>query len=113
MGRHKKKPEFPFMIFIDANLPPEPEVPWKKSPWLQDIKEVFDEFPEPTPERPDPHNMVVITNYGSFFCGDDLAKVQPALYVLSAFPAWPLGNERVVGAIQRAVERYPTFPSEV
>jgi hypothetical protein len=109
----KKKPDLPFVIFIDANLPPEPDVPWAKSPWLQDIKGIFEEFPEPTPDRPDPHNMVVITNYGSFFYGNDPAKLQPALYIVSAFSTWPLPNERVLNAIQGAVERYATIPREV
>jgi len=109
----KKKPDLPFVIFIDANLPPAPNIPWEESPWLQDIKGIFDDFTEPSLDQPDPHNMVVITNYGSFFYGDDLAKLQPALYIVSEFPIRQLPNERVLNAIQRVVERYATIPREV
>jgi hypothetical protein len=108
----KKKPSLPFAIFLDANLPPAPEIPWEDSPWLREIKDMFDEFPEPTPEQPDPHNLVVITNYGFYYAGDRPSKMQPALYIVSQHSKYPT-DLAVWEAIYGANERYTAIPDEV
>jgi hypothetical protein len=109
----KKKPELPFVIFLDANLPPSPEIPWEKSPWLQQLKGMFDEFPEPTPERPDPHNLVVVTNYGFYYNGNNPSKMLPALYISSLHPKYPFSHPDAWHAIQASVERYTVVPIQL
>jgi hypothetical protein len=109
----KKKPSLPFIIFLDANLPPAPEVPWEKSPWLQDIKEMFEAFPVPSAEQPDPHNLVVITNYGFYYEGDSPSRMQPPLYICSQHPKYPFSHKGAWGAIQQSIERYTMIPDEL
>jgi len=109
----KKKPSLPFVIFIDANLPPAPEILWEDSPWLPQIKAVFDSFPLPTPEQPDPHNWVVITNQGYYYCGDGPSKMQPALYLISEHPKYPTTHPAAWQALYQSVERYSAIPQEV
>ncbi len=108
----KKKPELPFIIFLDANLPPTPEVPWEKSPWLHDIKRMFESFPVPSRERPDPHNMVVVTSYGHYYCGDGPSKMQPPLYVYSEHPKYPQTHPAAWDELQSAIERYTRIPTD-
>lgn len=109
----KKKPSMPFVIFLDANLPPTPETPWEESPWLQDLKDMFDEFPEPTPEQPDPHNMVIVTNYSFYFEGNGPSKMHPSLYFVSLYPKYPLSHSAALTAVQQSVERYTAIPDEL
>ncbi len=109
----KKKPTMPFVIFIDANMPPTPDIPWDELPWLQDIKRSFGAFPTPTPEKPDPHNAVLITNYTSYYEGDEKSKIQPPLYIFSLFPTYPKTHPEAWDALWKTVERYTYIPKEI
>jgi len=108
----KKKPIYPFVIFLDANMPPTPDVPWEESPKLQDIKDFFDDFPEPTAERPDAHNLVVISNFCFHFKKEDLSDMDPTLYIKSLHPKYPY-PEAVWESIYHATQQYSQIPEQV
>lgn len=109
----EKKPEMPFVIFIDANLPPMPGVPWEKLPWLEDVKEVMSAFPTPTVEKPDPHNCVCITNYGFYYNGDAKSEHQACLCLYALIPKYPFTHPEAWDALWKTVERYTTIPRDV
>lgn len=108
----KKKPGQPFIIFLDFNLPATPDIPWSESPWLEDIKEMLNDFPEPTPQSPDAHNAVVITNHSYYYQGNELSKMQPVLYLLSQHPRYPFSNN-AWNDLFNSIERYSNVPDEV
>lgn len=109
----KKRPGMPFIIFIDLNLPPEQEIPWEKSRHFEKVKTIVGAFPEPTAERPSPDNMLVLTNYGSYFSADNAVTLGAPLYLVSQYPQYPINDPRVFPAIDRSVSRYAAFPEHV
>jgi hypothetical protein len=42
----------PFGIFLDVNMPPEPERNGFQKSWVQEVHALFDKLPTPTPSNP-------------------------------------------------------------
>jgi hypothetical protein len=109
----KKKPEMPFVIFLDINLPPCPEIPWEEQPWLTDIKKMLEYFPEPMANNPDVHNGLIFTNFAFYYDGDSAMKHHPPLYFWSLFPKYPVPDPGLWNAIMETIQNYTRIPREV
>ena len=109
----KKKPDMQFVIFIDANLPPTPDITPSELPWLDDIKRMLNAFPTPTKENPDPHNFVVITNYGFYYTGDNKSQAQQKLTLWSMIPKHPQTHPEAWDALWKTIDRYTQIPRDI
>lgn len=76
----------PYVIFIDLNMPPTPGKIFEK-PWFQEVWNSIYEDGGPTKERPDPYNLIVMTNHADHY-GEDGKPVPSSdtLWVYSKLP---------------------------
>lgn len=109
----KKKPMMPFVIFLDANFPPMPGVPWKDQPGFLEIKRMFGNYPEATPETPDLHNALTITNYAYYYQEDDVMQHHPPLSVWSLHPKYPVPDGPLWHSLIGGIDKYTCIPREV
>lgn len=52
-----------FMVFIDLNSPLTPGLDVLDKTWAEDLKNVLDQYEEPTIDRPDPMTLLFFTNF--------------------------------------------------
>lgn len=108
-----KKPGMPFMIFIDVNLPPSPDVPTDELVWLPDVRAVI-EASRASPEHPTVYNHVVITNFAHYYAGEDISSGRSEFMMIdSLVPAFPLASVEYRDALENSIRRYSSIPTEV
>lgn len=108
----RKSVSDPYVIFIDLNLPPAPGKIFEK-PWF---KEVWDDIYEdggPTNERPDPFNLIVMTNHADHY-GEDGKPVQSGdtLSFYSKLPKMIPQHPEAIIAVFEAAQKYGNIPNE-
>lgn len=96
----------PFAIFIDVNLPPEPERARFDKTWVQDVRAMFDKRPAPTASNPDPNVLLCVTNLGGYWEQDVLANPSEVLVILSQHARFPLKDVRLFDALRTTLGRY-------
>ena len=106
-----KKPNLPFFIFIDLNLPPKKMTVFD-DPKLRELIKTLNTAPK-SPEGRDYFNMILYTNF-PYHYGDEL-KVYPDNHLsvaISQKPLYPLRDNRFIQEIQIAVKKYGRIPNE-
>lgn len=106
-----KKPNLPFFIFIDLNLPPKKMTVFD-DPKLRELIKTLNTAPE-SPEGRDYFNMILYTNF-PYHYGDEL-KAYPEDHLSSAIsqkPLYPLRDKRFIQEIQIAVKKYRRIPNQ-
>jgi hypothetical protein len=88
----------PFAIFLDVNLPPDPNRRGLDKEWIQDLKATLDRFPSPTPVNPDPHALLCVTNLGGYWEENEIANPPEVVVILSRYAAFPLKDASLFGA---------------
>lgn len=113
-ARKQKPLGLPFLIFVDVNLPPSPEVPPDKKSWLRDMFAAFDNFGAPTAEEPDPFNALFPTNF-AYYYGNETGKPTRGewAFVIPRFSETPLPNRKLIDDVVEALDRYGWVPKEV
>ena len=96
----------PFAIFLDVNLPPEPERVAFDKTWVQDVRAMLDKLPAPSPCAPDPHALLCVTNLGGYWEQDVLASPPEVLVILSQHARAPLKDVRMFDALRTTLGRY-------
>lgn len=96
----------PFAIFIDVNLPPEPERVTFQKEWIQDILRMTEQFPRPSAISPDPVSMAAFTNYSWHFQRDQRAQRGEAICTFPLYALYPIGDAATVEAIRNSVVGY-------
>lgn len=102
----------PFMIFVDVNVPPVPGIPFHERAWFQDVWAAVQALGEPTPEKPDTFNALVLTTFPFRWEGANPATLAEAVSMLPMHTRHPLPQE-VVGRIVSAIQDYGHFPREM
>jgi len=101
----------PFMIFIDLNSPPTPNISFSYKQWYKDLKDMIYKYGKPTPKNPDPFNAIFITNYSYYFGGSDAqTPLGETLSIVSKYPRYPLANPLILTDIYNAVRYYGKVP---
>jgi hypothetical protein len=78
-----------FMIFIDVNAPPTPDVPAFEKRWQQDIR---DWLPAADPDDKD-YMALCVTNYSPHYVGDDVGVSGEFVFIESRFVSDQLPDE--------------------
>ncbi len=100
----KKTDELPLIVFIDVNSPTETDATIDKAQWYADVRRSFESRPEPTPENPDKHTALFVTNYSSHYQGDDVSASGQYLFIGSIHPAQPLADGPTGSFIQKLLQ---------
>lgn len=101
----------PFIIFIDLNSPPTPNIRFPNKQWFKDLKDMISKYGKPTAENPDPFNAIFITNYAYYYGGSDTqAPPGETLSIVSKYPRYPLANPLILTEIYNAVRYYGKLP---
>ena len=100
------------MIFVDLNVPPEPEVPVQERPWFKDVWAFMQSLTPATVGAPDEFNTIYLTNFSYHWQRSEKATGGERLFIHSAFPKHPLPPE-LLGRIDAAVAGYGLIPREI
>jgi hypothetical protein len=77
----KETDGLPLVVAIDVNLPPSSRS-WQE--WMEQVqRNLLDRLGTPTPDSPDPFDVLVLTNYAWHWTGDDVAPVGQSMCVMS------------------------------
>lgn len=107
----KKDPgNMPFMIFIDLNSPLTPATELFEKDWFNDVRRMFDAYPTPTADSPDPYTMVCITNYSQHYQGDDIAVSGEHLIVRSPYVRHPIPST-ILQQLDKGIAGYGFVPA--
>lgn len=103
---------FPFVIFVDLNVPREPGVPIDKRPWFQDVWTDMQSLGTPTAEHPDEFSAIFLTNFSNHWSGTSLSAGAEYLHIVSYRPRHPIAAD-LVGRLMAAVQNYSFIPRQV
>lgn len=106
----EKVPGMPFVIFIEPNIPTLGEIPSDKPTWIEDIVKIIRKA---TPENPSLHNLVVITNFGFHYSGNDQPSVFPFLWLQSTYTRYPNTHPELWAKLGEILERYSNLPRDI
>lgn len=96
----------PFAIFIDVNLPPEPEKVTFQKQWIRDVLRMIEKLPKPSEACPDPVSMTAFTNYSWHFQRDKRAELGEAVCTFPFYALYPIGDAATAEVIRNSVISY-------
>lgn len=107
----RKSPQYPYVIFIDLNLPPSPEIIFER-PMFEEIKNTISFICGEDGKRPDEFNMIVFTNHPHHYGGENEPDPQKDVLIVYAnnpkiVPEYP---EAIMG-IYNAILQYNNIPN--
>jgi hypothetical protein len=103
---------YPFVIFVDLNLPPSPEQLFEK-PWYEELKKTVDQIGKPAEEGKDLFNLILFTNHPHHFATE--TESDPAKDTLSVFSQHPrvaVKSPEAFAAIHNAALQYGNLPND-
>jgi len=100
----KKTDGLPLIVFIDVNSPTEADATIDKAQWYADVRRSFESRPEPSPESPDKHTALFVTNYSSHYQGDNVSVSGQYLYIGSIYPTNPLADGHTGTFMQKLMQ---------
>ncbi|MCH7546147.1 MAG: hypothetical protein IID30_07070 [Planctomycetes bacterium] len=103
-------PDLPCAIFIDVNLPPQVVGEFGSTPWWEDIKRMFRDYPEPTADTPAIETCLVFTNFNWYYAGKSRAQAHPYDFIFTKFVRNRLTDNNTFIAILRAIHTYGHIP---
>jgi hypothetical protein len=96
----------PFAVFIDVNLPHEPDRQGLEKLWFQQVKEMMGTRPTPTTQDPDFCSLRGFTNFGWHYCGAQQA-IAPHEFVLAwSFHAKYPVSQQIFFALRESFNEY-------
>lgn len=112
-ARSQKADGLPFLIFIDMNIRPTPDIPLDSKPWNKDIVKMVSDYGEATEERPDPYNALILTNYSFYYTGQEEMPSGEYFFVISKVPETKLVDSTILDEVFESVHCYSRIPEEV
>jgi hypothetical protein len=100
----KQTDGLPLIVFIDVNSPTEVDATIDKAQWYADVRRSFESRPEPSPENPDKHTALFVTNYSPHYQGDNVSASGQYLYIGSIYPAQPLADGHTGTFMQKLLQ---------
>lgn len=108
----QKPTNYPYVIFVDLNLPPYPGEVFDKL-WFNEILKTIERIGKKSEEEPKPYNMILFTNHPHHYGRED--KPDPGkdiLPVLSLHPKIPAEHPETISGICEAALQYGNIPNE-
>ncbi|MHB1407442.1 MAG: SEC-C domain-containing protein [Desulfitobacteriaceae bacterium] len=113
-ARSQKPDGLPYLIFIDLNLPPTPQIPPEKKPWIKDIYNMLDKYGEGTPENPDLFNALISTNFSYYYGGNTGISPKGNYTVfISKYSKTPLLETYLLDDIIQSLNSYNKIPDKL
>lgn len=113
-ARSQKPADLPYIIFIDLNLPPTPDIPLDKKPWIMDVDNMLDKYGQATPDNPDPFNALMLTNFSYYYSGNTgVCPTGDYTVVISKHPKTELSEVHVLDDIIQSVHNYNRIPDKI
>jgi hypothetical protein len=112
-ARSQKPQNLPYLIFIDMNIRPTPDIPMDMKPWNNDIVKMVNDYGDATEENPDPFNAVILTNFSYYYTGQSDTSTGEYFVVVSKVPQTRLNNPSILDEIFESVHNYNRIPKEI
>jgi hypothetical protein len=104
--------DHPYAVFIDLNLPPSSGKVFQK-PWFQDVWNGVYEEGGPSPQNPDPYNLLVFSNHPDHYGkGGEPYPSGDTVWVLSRYPRVQAQHPQVLLTLGEAAHKYHAIPNE-
>ncbi|MDD3230364.1 MAG: SEC-C domain-containing protein [Oscillospiraceae bacterium] len=112
-ARSQKPEDLPYIIFIDMNIRPTPDLSIEEKPWNQDIIKMVNDYGEATESNPDPYNALILTNFSYYYTGQNDTSSGEYFYVVSKVPQTALTDLSILDDIFESVHNYNIIPKEI
>lgn len=100
----------PFAIFIDINLPHQPERLGMDKTWVEEIWSMLRQYGESNTAGPVPFSFLFATNFAWHYRGREIAGIPENMFVFNASAPFQV-SQRTFDAIGQAVRDYGKLPS--
>jgi hypothetical protein len=113
----KKRPQHPYLIFIDANMPPEIASPLSIVDWPREVRDTVQSVDSGVTDAGivvgSGFNMLVVTNTPDHY-GDPGGAAPGYIFfrLIAANPVHPVRDGRVFDAVERALQQAINIPQE-
>lgn len=108
----QKPTDYPYIIFIDLNLPPYPGVVFDK-PWFKEILKTLDRINSKSEQDPKPCNLILFTNHPHHYgMEDEPDPKKDILPVFAQYPKIPAEHPETILGICDAALQYGNIPNE-
>lgn len=102
----------PFAVFVDINLPHQPEAQGLEKTWTNEIQELLKLYPGDTPDAPAPYTWLFITNFAWHYCGRNIATPGEILFHAPTCSRYPIKDRTTFDAIFYALNNYGSTPTD-
>jgi len=102
----------PFTIFIDVNLPHEPEKGWPQKRSVVDVQQLLKKYPPPTNENPSAYTFLVFSNFAWHYEGTNTAAGSEAILIVNNPTKHPLNDPRTFYAVLGSLNNYGTVSND-
>jgi len=100
----------PFLIFIDLNAPPSPNINWKSKKWFADIIHTMDKQSVYSDINPDPCTGIAYTNYSYHYQTDQEALGGEHVLSMAMYPRFTLQTQTLY-KLETALSHYGEIPN--
>jgi hypothetical protein len=100
----------PFSIFIDINLPHQPERQGMEKTWIEEIWSMLRQYGERNTAEPVPFSFLFVTNFAWHYRGRETANIPENMFVFNSSAPLQV-SQQTFDAIGRAVRDYGKLPS--
>jgi hypothetical protein len=105
-----KPTSYPYVIFIDVNLPPSPK-PIFETSWFKEVVESASKAGRASDADPSPFNQLVFTNHPFHYGKDTDPSPLPSTFsAIPNNPKIPIAHSRVLIAIHEATNKFGHIP---
>jgi len=100
----------PYIIFIDVNAPLTPTVLMENKPWFKDIDRMLENYPVPTPQKPEEYAGLFFTNFSPHYNEENSSDPNEYLTVIPQYSLHPMPSGIFGDMLIRAVQNYGFIP---
>ena len=80
----------PYIIFIDVNAPLGMSLSTVENQWFKDIQKMMEDRGGNDPARPEPYNILLVTNYSPHYEGDKVTPIGGYALIANLYTQHPL-----------------------
>lgn len=103
--------ELPFIIFIDINLPPTPELYVLEKTWIKSIQSLGEEFLVTTENKKSRINMVIVTNFSDHYREKNRSTNSEFIGLKAIHTVFSHADDHSLEFLEKALHNYGFVPS--